>query len=155
MRDPAAFRPTFEGPVAFASGTTLDIGDVVPYVPVAAPSLTGVPTILNGRLAVASSTWTLRAADVIGGTPLTIGPAAELAFPDGDVVVEMPAPELELLEASHRDAPFVLMAAAEGAALPANGFKPSAALRASAWRLVREGGRLSLASGRGLGLILR
>lgn len=47
------------------------------------------------------------------------------------------------------------MAAAEGAALPVNGFKPSAALRASAWRLVREGGRLSLASGRGLGLILR
>ena len=154
-RDPAAFRPTFEGPVAFASGTTLDIGDAVPYVPVAAPSLTGVPTILNGRLAVASSTWTLRAADVTGGTPLTIGPAAELAFPDGDVVVEMPAPELELLEASRRDAPFVLMAAAEGAALPANGFKPSAALKASAWRLVREGGRLSLASGRGLGLILR
>lgn len=149
------YRPVFAGPVAFASGTTLDIGDTRPYTPMAFPSLTGVPTLRNGRVEVGSSTWTLRAADVTGGAPLTIASSAELAFPAGDVTVDVSAEDLETLNAARRSAPFVLMTAEEGAALPANTFKVSDAVKAGRWRLVKDGSTLSFDSASGLSVILR
>jgi len=153
--DPSAFRPAFGGPVAFASGTALDIGDVAPYVPVAIPSLTGVPAIRNGRVEVGSSVWTLRAADATGGSPLTLAATAELAFPAGDVTVDMSADELAALEASRKQAPFTVMRAEAGASIPPNAFKASDGLKAARWRVAVEDGRVVLASASGLAVLFR
>lgn len=153
--DATTYRPTFGGPVAFASGTALDIGDTAPYAPVVFPSLTGVPTIRNGRVESASSTWTLRAADATGGAPLTLAAGAELAFPAGDVTVDMSAEELEALEASRKQAPFVLMQAEAGASIPPNAFKASEGLQVARWRVAVEDGRVVLASASGLAVLFR
>lgn len=154
-RAPGVYRPVFEGPVAFASGTALDINDVAPYTPVVFPSLTGVPTIRGGRVEVESATWTLRVADVTGGTPLTVEAAAELAFPAGDVEVDMSAEDLEALVSARKSAPFEILKVADAAALPPNAFKPSARLKAARWRLVRGTDGVSLVLASGMAVVLR
>lgn len=151
-RSPETYRPTFGGAVAFASGTTLDIGDTAPYTPVVIPSLTGVPTILNGRVEVQSSLWTLRAADVTGGTPLTIDPAAELVFPAGPVTVDLAESDLETLDVVRKQAPYAILTAATP---PENIFQASDRVKSAGWRLQQDGATLSLVSSKGLTFIIR
>ena len=85
--DPAAYpRPSFGGAVAFGPGTTFDVGDVAPYTPVTVPALTGAPTVMNGEVHVTDTTWTLRAADVAAGQPLTVAAGAKVKFAAGTTI---------------------------------------------------------------------
>ena len=86
QKDPANFRPTFEGPVAFGPGTVFDVGDAAPYTPVTVPALTGAPTVMNGEVHVTDTTWTLRAADVAAGQPLTVAAGAKVKFAAGTTI---------------------------------------------------------------------
>ncbi len=141
--DPAGYpRPSFGGAVAFGPGTVFDVGDVAPYTPVAVPSLTGVPTITNGSVSVASSTWTLRAADVAGGVPLTVASNAVLTFPAGTVTVDIA--DADLLRAQGVRDGWPVMTAQEGAALPANAFVVSAGVKSAHWRVDPDGSTLRL-----------
>ena len=152
--DPAAYpRPSFGGAVAFGPGTVFDVGDVAPYTPVTVPSLIGVPTITNGSVSVASSTWTLRAADVAGGVPLTVASNAELTFPAGTVTVDIP--DADLLKAQGVKTGRAILKVAEGASFPANAFVVSAAVKDAHWRVDLDGDTLRLNSTEGVALILR
>ncbi|MBR0506415.1 MAG: hypothetical protein IJJ84_13505 [Kiritimatiellae bacterium] len=152
--DPAGYpRPSFGGAVAFGPGTVFDVGDVAPYTPVTVPSLTGVPTITNGSVSVASSTWTLRAADVAGGVPLTIASNAELTFPAGTVTVDIP--DADLLKAQGVKTGRAILKVAEGASFPANAFVVSATVKDAHWRVDPDGDTLRLNSTEGVALILR
>jgi hypothetical protein len=115
---------------------------VAPYTPVAVPSLTGVPTITNGSVSVASSTWTLRAADVAGGVPLTVASNAVLTFPAGTVTVDIA--DADLLRAQGVRDGWPVMTAQEGAALPANAFVVSAGVKSAHWRVDPDGSTLRL-----------
>ena len=82
--DPAAYRPTFGGAVAFGPGAVLDVNDTAPYTPVTIPELKGLPTIRNGAVTVQGTTWTVRADDFgPGAAPLTVEEGASLAFAAG------------------------------------------------------------------------
>ena len=86
--DPAGYpRPSFGGAVAFGPGTVFDVGDVAPYTPVTVPALTGVPTVMNGEVHVTNTTWTLRAADVAAGQPLTVASGAKVKFAAGTTIM--------------------------------------------------------------------
>ena len=76
--DPAKYRPTFSGPVAFAGGTTFDLNDAVPYTEYALPDFSGTPTIDNGCVRI-SGTWKVSAADIAKG-PLTVASGAKVVF---------------------------------------------------------------------------
>ena len=85
--DPAGYpRPSFGGAVAFGPGTVFDVGDVAPYTPVTVPALTGAPTVMNGEVHVTNTTWTLRAADVAAGQPLTVAAGAKVKFAAGTAI---------------------------------------------------------------------
>ena len=117
------------------------------------PSLTGVPTITNGSVSVASSTWTLRAADVAGGVPLTIASNAELAFPAGTVTVEIAdADQMRTLGVADG---CPILTAQEGAALPANAFVVSADVKEAHWRVDLDGATLRLHRTDGMTLVFR
>lgn len=151
--DPAAWRPTFSDAVAFASGTVLDVNDTLPYTPLVLPSLTGVPILTNGAVTVASSTWTLREADVRGGVPLTVTAGSSLAFPAGAVTV---APDdAAWMEAERGSVSYPILTAPDAAAFPAHAFTLAPEARAAKWRLVRDGNTLLLDHTLGLTLILR
>ena len=152
--DPAAYpRPSFGGAVAFGPGTVFDVGDMAPYTPVTVPSLTGVPTITNGSVSVASSTWTLRAADVAGGVPLTIASNAELTFPAGTVTVEIAdADQMRTLGVADG---CPILTAQEGAALPANAFVVSKGVKEAHWRVDLDGATLRLHRTDGMTLVFR
>jgi len=151
--DPALYRPTFEGNVAFGPGAALDIGDTAPYMPVVFPSLTGVPTIRNGAVRVGSSTWTLREADLTGGVPLTIEGTASLAFPEGPVTIDVP--DTGYLESVRRNTYHLILKAEAGAALPDNTFVLSAPVRAAHWRLEATATTLTLVRTFGLLMTIR
>lgn len=148
--DPALYRPTFAGNVAFGPGAVLDINDSAPYVPVVFPSLTGVPTITNGAVSVSSSTWTLRKDDLTGGIPLTIASTASLAFPGGTVTIDVP--DTGHLTSVNSNAVYTILKAEAGAALPDNTFVVSDAVRATHWRLESTATSVSLV--RTFGLIM-
>ena len=63
-----------------------DVGDVAPYTPVTVPALTGAPTVMNGEVHVTDTTWTLRAADVAAGQPLTVAAGAKVKFAAGTTI---------------------------------------------------------------------
>ena len=151
--DPATWRPTFAGPAAFATGTVLDVNDTLPYTPLVLPSLTGVPVLTNGAVTVASSTWTLREADVRGGVPLTITAGSSLAFPAGAVTVA-PA-DAAWMEAETGSVSYPILTATDAAAFPAHAFTLAPEAKAAKWRLVRDGNTLLLDHTLGLTLILR
>ena len=148
--DPALYRPTFAGNVAFGPGAVFDINDTAPYVPVVFPSLTGVPTVKNGAVSVASSTWTLRKDDLTGGTPLTIASTASLSFPAGTVTIDVS--DTDYLASVSSNTSYTILRAEEGAALPDNTFEVSGAVRAAHWRL--ESNATSIALVRTFGLIM-
>jgi hypothetical protein len=151
--DPALYRPTFEGNVAFAPGTVLDIGDNAPYIPVVFPSLTGVPTITNGAVSVSSSTWTLREGDLTGGIPLTITGTASLAFPEGAVTVDVTG--TDYLASVSTNTCHTLISAEGGAALPDNTFVASDTVRAAKWRIETTATSVSLVRTFGLLITIR
>ena len=151
--DPASWRPTFADAVAFASGTVLDVNDTLPYTPLVLPSLTGVPILTNGAVTVASSTWTLREADVRGGVPLTITAGSSLAFPAGAVTVS--PDDVAWMEAERGSVTYPILTAPDAAAFPANAFTLAPEAKAAKWRLVRDGNTLFLDHTLGLTLILR
>lgn len=152
-RDPSPWRTTFAGAVAFAPGARLDVNDTAPYTPVVLPSLTGVPTITNGAVQVASSTWTLREADARSGQPLTIAAGASLAFPAGAVTV---APDAaDWMEAEAGSVSYPILTAADAATFPAHAFTLAPEAKAARWRLVREGNTLLLDHTLGLTIFVR
>ena len=153
--DPAPYRLTFEGPAAFGSGTTLDIDDTLPYTPFVVPALAGVPTVRRGAVKVNSSVWTLREGDLAGGVPLTIGSDASLTFPAGDVTVTATGDDLAFLADTTRSVSYPILTVEEGAAFPANAFRPSDALKAARWRVKREANTLYLDHTLGLTVIVR
>lgn len=77
------------------------------------------------------------------GGALTVAGAPTTEVVDGRSVFTVPEGET------------YTMTAEEGAALPANAFKVSDAVKAGRWRLVKEGDTLSFASALGLTVILR
>lgn len=151
--DPASWRPTFADAVAFASGTVLDVNDTLPYTPLVLPSLTGVPILTNGAVTVASSTWTLREADVRGGVPLTVTAGSSLAFPAGTVTVA--TDDVAWMEAERGSVTYPILTAPDAAAFPAHAFTLAPEAKAAKWRLVRDGNTLFLDHTLGLTLILR
>lgn len=151
--DPSPWRPTFADTVAFASGTVLDVNDTLPYTPLVLPSLTGVPILTNGAVTVASSTWTLREADVRGGVPLTVTAGSLLAFPAGTVTVV--PDDVTWMEAERGSVTYPILTAPDAAAFPAHVFTLAPEARAAKWRLVRDGNTLFLDHTLGLTLILR
>ena len=152
--DPAGYpRPSFGGAVAFGPGTVFDVGDVAPYTPVTVPSLTGVPTITNGEVRVQSATWTLRAADVAGGVPLTVASNAVLTFPPGTVTIDIA--DADDLRGQGVTDGSAIMTAQDGASLPSNAFEVSAATKAAHWRVDPDGLTLRLHRTDGLTLTFR
>ena len=152
--DPAAYpRPSFGGPVAFGPGTTFDVGDVAPYTPVTVPSLTGAPTVMNGEVHVTDTTWTLRAADVAAGQPLTVASNAELTFPAGTVTIDIA--DADDLRGQGVTDGMAIMTAQDGAALPSNVFEVSAGVKAAHWRVDPDGATLRLHRTDGLTVIFR
>ena len=102
---------------------------------------------------MASSTWTLREADVRGGVPLTITAGSSLAFPAGAVTVA-PA-DAAWMEAETGSVSYPILTATDAAAFPAHAFTLAPEAKAAKWRLVRDGNTLLLDHTLGLTLILR
>lgn len=138
--DASQYRLTFCGAVAFGTGTVLDIGDSAPYVAVAIPSLTGVPTITNGAVAVGSSVWTLRPADLAGGVPLTVASNASIAFPSGTVTIDVE--DVENLRSYGIRGNRPILAVEDGASFPENAFVVSEKVRNMNYGLKRIGNTL-------------
>jgi hypothetical protein len=110
--DPVHYRPVFRGRGVFGSGAALDLGDAVPHTPVVLPSLTGLPTVMNGTLAVKGSQWTVRARDLTAGVPLTVASGAAVSFADGmELVIDLEGlDEKELARAISGRTPLIRVA---------------------------------------------
>lgn len=131
------YRATFADDVAFGPGAVFDIGDVAPYWPVTVPSLTGLPTVRNGELKVTSSTWTLRASDLVAGaTPLTVGANAKVTFP-ANVTIAGDASALAYKRSVKSRA---LIAVEQGGTLSATTFTLAPELKAAGYTLTLENG---------------
>ncbi len=159
--DPAPYRATFEGPVAFGPGTVLDAGDVQPYTPVVLPSLAGLPTIRNGAVRVESSAWTIRKSDLFDddgrprSQPLTLEGDAALAFPDGQVAIAMDDADVAELAEMSGKASCPILSASDAELFPSGRFTLPAVLAEKDWRIQREGDVLYLNHVVGLVLIFR
>lgn len=159
--DPAPYRATFEGPVAFGSGAALDVGDAQPYTPVVLPSLAGLPTIRNGAVKVKSSVWTIRKSDLFDGDgrpralPLTLEGDATLAFPDGQIAIGMDEADVAELAEMGGKASCPILSASDADLFPASRFTLPSALAEKDWRVQREGDVLCLNHVVGLVLIFR
>ena len=110
--DPVHYRPVFRGRVVVGAGAALDLGDAVPHTPVVLPSLTGLPTVMNGTLAVKGSQWTVRARDLTVGVPLTVASGAAVSFADGmELVIDLEGlDEKELARAISGRTPLIRVA---------------------------------------------
>lgn len=159
--DPAQWRPTFGGAVAFGPGAVFDVNDAQPYTPVAVPALEGLPTVRNGAVKVASSTWTLRASDFIGADgrararPLSLEGDASLAFPDGPVELAFSEDDAAELAAVNGKADWPLLTAERDENVPANRFTVPSALYRKNWRVLRDGRTLTLSHVTGLIVVIR
>ena len=151
--DPTPYRATFDGPMAFGAGTTLDLNDVEPYTPLAVSELVGAPAVTNGAITVASATWTLRAADLKAGGCLSIAANARVSFP-AQVTVDVADVE-NLRQKGNRYRGGPIFVAADGAFPKGTEFRLSEATRAARWRLERSGNTLSLLSDSGILVIFR
>lgn len=142
--------PSFDGSVAFAPGTVFDVNDTAPFTPVAIASLVGVPAITNGEVHV-SGTWTLRAADVTGGVPLTVAAGSTLKFEDG---ATMSLENEELIPAGS-SAPYTLIRVADGGVL--EGVPTFVRAAGSLWKaeLSADGKEYNLVNHAGFILIVR
>ena len=146
-------RPSFGGAVAFAAGTTLDLGDADGAAPLAIPSLEGLPTVTNGVLSVAGATWTLSAADIAAGGVLEIADGATVTFPS-EVTIDIT--DVATLRRAWRTKRGAILSAATASAYPsATTFVLSDAAKAANWRLERVGNELQLVYQAGAVLIIR
>ena len=151
--DPTPYRATFDGPMAFGAGTTLDLNDVEPYTPLAVSELIGTPAVTNGAVTVTGATWTLRAADLKAGGCLSIAANARVSFP-AQVTVDVADVE-NLRQKGNRYRGGAILVAADGAFPEGTEFRLSEATRAARWRLERSGNTLSLLSDSGILVIFR
>ena len=146
-------RPSFGGPVAFAAGTTLDLGDADGAAPLAIPSLEGLPAVTNGVLSVAGATWTLSAADIAAGGVLEIADGATVTFPS-EVTIDIT--DVATLRRAWRTKRGTILSAATATAYPsATTFVLSDAAKAAHWRLERVDNELQLVHEIGSVLIVR
>ncbi len=159
--DPAQWRPTFGGIVAFGPGSVFDVNDARPYTPVAVPALEGLPTVRNGAVKVASSAWTLRASDFIGADgrprslPLTLEGDATLSFPDGPVEIAFSEDDAAELAAINGKVDWPLFTADADDNVPANRFVLPSVLHRKNWRVLRDGRTLTLSHVTGLVVVFR
>lgn len=159
--DPAQWRPTFGGTVAFGPGAVFDVNDAQPYTPVAVPALEGLPTVRNGAVKVASSTWTLRASDFLGADgkaralPLTLEGDASLAFPGGPVEIAFSEDDAAELAAVNGKVDWPLLTADRDENVPANRFLLPAVLHRKNWRVLRDGRTLTLSHVTGMIVVIR
>ncbi len=157
--DVAASRASFAGPVSFGPGVVFDVGDVAPYVPVEIPSLTGLPTVRNGALEVASATWTIRKGDMLKddntprGQPLTLEGDAAVTFPAGTVTVDLSAEDVAALKQIHKTTECPIIA--DVSKFAANTFVLSTAAQECGFRLRRQDGKLLFAKTNGMVIIFR
>ena len=152
LLDESKYRATFAGNVAFGPGAVFDIGDVAPYLPVTVPSLTGLPTVRNGELKVTSSTWTLRANDLVAGaTPLTVGANAKVSFP-ANVTIAGDASALAYKKSVKARA---LIAVEQGGSLSATTFTLSDDLKAAGFTLTLENGVPVVGRDRGMTVFIK
>ena len=80
---PSEYRPVFNGPVTFGSGTVFDIGDSAPFVPVSvSDTFTGCPEVRNGILEL-SGEWVLDEAAIAADLPLRVTGGAGISFAAG------------------------------------------------------------------------
>lgn len=80
---PSTYRPVFNGPVTFGTGTVFDIGDSAPYVPVSVTdTFTGCPELQNGILEL-SGEWVLDEAAIAADQPLRATGGAGISFAEG------------------------------------------------------------------------
>ena len=145
------YRATFAGDVAFGPGAVFDIGDAEPYWPVTVPSLTGLPTVRNGELKVTSSTWTLRASDLAGAAPLTVGANAKVTFP-ANVTITGDASALAYKKSVKARS---LIAVEPGGTLGATTFTLSDDLKAAGFTLSFEDGLPVVGRERGMVIFLK
>ena len=149
----ASLRPSFGGSVAFAAGTTLDLGDANGAAPLAVSALEGLPSVTNGVLNVAGATWTVSAADIAAGGALQIADGATVTFPSEVTIDVTDAATLRRAWGVRRG---VILSAATAAAYPsATTFVLSDAAKAANWRLERVGNALQLVYSPGGMLIIR
>ena len=150
--DPSQWRPTFDGPMAFGPGTTLDVNDVEPYTPLAVSELVGTPAITNGAVTVAGATWTLRAADLLAGGRLSVAANARVSFP-ARVTVDI-TDVADLRDGKYEGG--TILAAATAAGFPdGTVFRPSDATKAARWRLEWSGNALNVCDASGLVIVFR
>ena len=146
-----SYRPSFDGNVAFAGGTVLDLNDYEPYTTMAIPSLTGLPTIRRGAVNVASTIWTIRPSDLEAGVPLTVEADARLTFGGAKTVtIDGDAAAFAALKGLGKGTP--IFTAPD---LADYTFTLSDNLRAVNCGLVREGNVLKFCVFHGLNVIVR
>ncbi len=156
--DVAASRATFAGAVAFGPGVVFDVGDVAPYVPVEIPSLTGLPTIRNGALAVTSSTWTIRKSDILDAddkplnAALTLEGDAVVTFP-GTVTIDVPVADAAALKQIHRTTECTLIA--DASKFSGVTFVLSEAAKDCGFSLRKQDGKLMFAKTNGMAIFVR
>ncbi len=154
----AKYRASFAGNVAFGPGAVIDVGDRTPYLPIVVPSLTGLPTVKNGALEVASATWTIRKDDILDADdkplnkPLTLENAA-LTFPAGPVTIDLSEEDAEALKPLLGTVKCPLIANA--AAFSANAFKLSERAKMSGFGLSVQKGQLVFGTPSGTLVIVR
>lgn len=147
----ATYRPTFDGNVAFAGGTVLDLNDTLPYTVMTIPSLKGLPTIKSGAVNVTSTTWTIRPSDLDAGVPLTVESDATLTFGGAKTVtITGDAAAFDKLRKMSRGKPIFT-----APNLADYTFTLSPALADIGYSIGREGSVLKLYRVRGLSVIIR
>ncbi len=155
----ANYRASFAGAVAFGPGVVFDVGDATPYWPLTIPSLTGLPTVQNGVLNVKSSTWTLRKSDLLDtddkphGKPLTLVGDAGLTFPAGQVTIDLSVDDAAALADITKSVTCDVIA--DASKFSDNRFVLSPTAKTSGFRLLADGGKLTLTNVKGLTVIIR
>ncbi len=157
--DASNYRMSFAENVAFGPGVVFDVGDQTPYQPIAVPSLTGLPTVRNGALAVASATWTIRKSDILDAAnkplnkPMTLSDDAALTFPAGLVTIDLSEEDAVALKPLLGTVRCPLIA--DVSAFPANTFKLSDTAKTSGFGLTVQNNRLIFGMPPGLLIIVR
>ena len=152
--DPTPYRATFDGPMAFGAGTTLDLNDVEPYTPLVMSELIGTPAVTNGAVTVVGATWTLRAADLLAGGCLSIAANARVTFPARVTVDITDVADLRQKELRYKGG--TILAATTAEDFPADtDFHLSDATKAARWRLERSGNTFNLCDASGLVIVFR
>ena len=145
--------PRFNGGIAFAAGTTLDLGGAMAALTV--PSFAGTPTIRGGALKVTSTEWSLRTGDVVVGKPLTVESGSSLLFGEENAVVTVTTTEAALRALRGKGGKVKILAWASETERPANSFVASDAVKEALWDVVTEDDGVYLLRTSGTMIIIR